>query len=218
MMVEFASGSKVIDLKDKNKKIELFFVNKRLIEYVFNFDKEYWAKSYVHKLIALGSLLNKSKIDDEKLSIGEKIQKEGVDICEKYMTKDDEWYDLYTKNMNNLANTYMYLNKKDESYELNIKNLEISTTLFIANQQKWFKAYYYALNNMAGTYFFTNENEKEQECREKIKELELDPQFQTIPAVIDNKSTDTKIKYFDYIYKSLLLLGAYFFIKYIFLE
>ncbi len=209
---------KVIDLKDKNKKIELFFVNKRLIEYVFNFDKEYWAKSYVHKLIALGSLLNKSKIDDEKLSIGEKIQKEGVDICEKYMTKDDEWYDLYTKNMNNLANTYMYLNKKDESYELNIKNLEISTTLFIANQQKWFKAYYYALNNMAGTYFFTNENEKEQECREKIKELELDPQFQTIPAVIDNKSTDTKIKYFDYIYKSLLLLGAYFFIKYIFLE
>lgn len=209
---------KVIDLKDKNKKIELFFVNKRLIEYVFNFDKEYWAKKYVHKLIALGSLLNKSKIDDEKLSIGEKIQKEGVDICEKYMTEDDEWYDLYTKNMNNLANTYMYLNKKSESYELNIKNLEISSELFQKNQKKWFRAYYYALNNMAGTYFFTNENEKKQECKEKIKELELEPQFQTIPDVIDNKSTDTKIKYFDYIYKSLLLLGAYFFIKYIFLE
>lgn len=209
---------KVIDLKDKDKKIELFFVNKRLIEYVFNFDKEYWAKSYVHKLIALGSLLNKSKIDDEKLSIGEKIQKEGVDICEKYMIEDDEWYDLYTKNMNNLANTYIYLNKKDESYELNIKNLEISTKLFIANQQKWFRAYYYALNNMASTYFYANEYEKEKKCRDKIKDLELDPQFQTIPDVINNKSTDSKIKYFDYIYKSLLLLGAYFFVKYVFLE
>lgn len=210
--------SKVLNLADKNKKIELFFVNKRLIEYVFNFEKKYWAKYYVQKLLALGGLLYKSNIDDKQLSIAEQLQKEGINICEQFMDKDDEWYDLYTKNMNNLANTYMHLNRKSEYYELNIKNLEISTKLFNSNQQKWFRAYYYALNNMAGTYFFTNEKEKEKEFREKIKELELDPQFQTIPDVIDNKSTDIKIKYFDYIYKSLLLLGAYFFIKYIFLE
>lgn len=216
--------SNELDLKfvdtflEKDKLIELFFVNKRLIEYAFNFDKHYWAKTYVRRLIILGNKLSESKIDDEKLSIGENIQKEGVDICEKYMKEEDEWYDLYSKNMNNLANTYLYLNKKDESYELNMKNLEISTKLFDSNQEKWFRAYYYALNNMASTYFYANEDEKEQECRNKIKELELDPQFQTIPDVIDNKSTDTKIKYFDYIYKSLLLLGAYFFVKYVFLE
>lgn len=208
---------KVIDLKDKNKKIELFFVNKRLIEYVFNFDKDYWAKSYVEKLIALGSLLNKSKIDDEKLTMGEQIQKEGIDICEQFMDEnDDEWYDLYTKNMNNLANTYTYLNKKEESYTLNIKNLAISSELFQKNQKKWFRAYYYALQNIASTYMYKGLREKEKECREIIKKLEANPQFKTITDVIDNKSTDKKIQYFDYIFKALLLIGTYFFVKYVF--
>lgn len=209
---------KVLNLKDKNKRIELFFVNRRLIEYVFNFDKEYWAKFYINKLIALGGLLNKSMIDNDKLSIAEQIQKEGVDICEKYMTEDDEWYDLYTKNMNNLANTYMYLNKKDESYDLNIKNLDISIDLFQKDHYKWFRAYYYALQNMAGTYFYNGDDKNEKICRDKIKELELSPIFQYKKDVLENKSTDRNIKYFDYFYKALLLVGAYFFIKYIFLE
>lgn len=209
---------KVLNLKDKNKRIELFFVNKRLIEYVFNFDKEYWAKFYVNKLIALGGLLNKSMMDDKKLSIAEPIQKEGVDICEKYMTEDDEWYDLYTKSMNNLANTYMYLNKKDESYDLSIKNLDISIDLFQKNPNKWFRAYYYALQNMAGTYFYNGDDKNERVCKDKIKELELSPIFQLQKDVIENKSTNKKIKYFDYFHKALLLLGTYFFIKYVFLE
>lgn len=206
------------NLKDKSKQIELFLLNKRVIEYIFRLDKKYWAKTYTKRLIALGSLLNKSKIDDEKLSIGEKIQKEGVDICERYMIEDDEWYDLYTKNMNNLANTYTYLNKKNESYELNRKNLKLSANLFKLNQQKWFRAYYYALNNMASSYLYNGQINEEQECRKEIKKLKSNPEFQTMKDVIDSKSTDKKIKYFDYVFKVLLLLGAYFFIKYIFLE
>ena len=209
---------KVLDLKKKQQQLELFFVNKRLLEYVFNFDKEYWAKNYVHKLIALGGLLNKSKIDDDQLSIAEDLQKEGVDICEQYMNEEDEWYDLYTKNINNLANTYMYLNKKEESYVANKKNLDISTKLFNINQQKWFRAYYYSLENMAGTYFYENNNEKEKECRDKIEELESNPLFQAIPDVSENKLTDKKIKYFDYIFKGFLLLGVYFIIKYVIIE
>lgn len=210
---------KILSLKKKKKKIELFLVNKRLIEYVFNFDKEYWAKKYVHKLIALGSLLNESKIDDNNLSFAEKLQKEGISICEEYMDEtDDEWYDLYTKNMNNLANTYSYLNKKDESYVLNKKNLETSTKLFQKNQSKWFKAYYFALNNMADSSFYHGDNFKKKECEDKIKELERNPLFEFQEDVMRNKSTDKKMKYFDYFYKSLLLLGVYFFIKYVFLE
>jgi len=209
---------KITNLKKKNKQIELFFVNKRLIEYVFNFDKDYWAKTYVQRLIDLGGLLNESKIDDAKLSFAENLQKEGVDICEKYMNEEDDWYDLYTKNMNNLANTYLYLNKKEESFLLNKKNLDISSKLFQSNQEKWFRAYYYALTNMAGTYFFNGDEDKEKKCRDKIKELESNPLFQTIPDVMKNKATDTKINYFDYAYKTLLLVGAYFFIKYVFLE
>ena len=154
---------------------------------------------------------------DEKLTIGEQIQKEGVDICEKYMTEEDEWYDLYTKNLNNLANTYLYLNKKQESFELNIKNLDISTKLFESDPQKWFRAYYYALNNIASSYMHNGQRDKEEEYRDKIKELESNPQFQTIPDIINNKSTDAKIKYFDYFHKILLVIGAYFFIKYVFL-
>lgn len=202
----------------KDKMLELFFIHKRMIEYVFNFDNEVWAKTYVQGLIMLGHILTVSKIDDENLSIGEQIQKEGVDICEKYMTEEDGWNDLYTKNMNNLANTYTYLNKKEESYTLNIKNLAISSELFQKNQKKWFRAYYYALQNMASTYMYKGLREKEKECREIIKKLEANPQFETIADVIDNKSIDKKIQYFDYIFKASLLIGAYFFVKYVFLE
>lgn len=209
---------KVLDLKNKTQKLELFFVNKRLIEYVFNFDKEYWAKNYVQKLIALGGLLNKSKIDDQKLSIAENLQKEGFDICEKYMKKEDEWYDLYTKNMNNLANTYMYLNKKSESYILNKKNLDISSKLFQSDQKKWFRAYYYALENIANEYMMNGKKDQEQEYRQIIKELESNPKFQTIPDVTRNTSKSKKIQYFDYIFKALLLLGVFFIFKYVILE
>lgn len=120
--------------------------------------------------------------------------------------------------MNNLANTYMYLNKKEESYLLNKKNLEISTKLYKNNPDKWFRAYYYALQNMASTYFYNNDDSKEKEYKDKIKELELNPQFQLIPDVIKNKTTDRKIKLFDYFYKTLLLLGVYIFVKYVFIE
>ena len=125
---------------------------------------------------------------------------------------------LYTKNMNNLANTYMYLNKKEESYLLNKKNLEISTKLYKNNPDKWFRAYYYALQNMASTYFYNNDDSKEKKYKDKIKELELNPQFQLIPDVIKNKTTDRKIKLFDYFYMTLLLLGVYIFVKYVFIE
>lgn len=203
--------------KDKKQQLELFLLNKKIIEFVFKLEKKYWAKTYIKRLIALGSLLSKSKIDDEKFSIGEKIQKEAIDICEQFMDEnDDEWYELYTKNINNLANTYMYLNKKDESYKLNTKNLEISTKLFKKNQQKWFISYYYALQNMTTTYMYKGLREKEKECRKEIKKLESDPQFQTIPDVIENKSTDKKIKYFNYIFKAILLIGVYSFVKYVF--
>lgn len=210
---------KILNLKKKQNQIELFFLNKRLIEYVFNLEKALWAKKYVNRLIALGGLLNKSQIDDNELTLAEKLQKEGVDICEQYMNeKDDEWLDLYTKNMNNLANTYMYLNKKEESYLLNKKNLEISTKLYKNNPDKWFRAYYYALQNMASTYFYNNDDSKEKKYKDKIKELELNPQFQLIPDVIKNKTTDRKIKLFDYFYMTLLLLGVYIFVKYVFIE
>ena len=209
--------AKVLDLKQKQKQLELFFVNKRLIEYVFNFEKKYWAKFYVGKLIALGGLLSKSKIDDQ-LSIAEKLQEEGVYICEQFMDEEDEWYDLYTKNLNNLANTYLFLNKKDESFVINNKNLDVSTKLFQINPQKWFRAYYYSLDNMANTYSYNGDDKKEKEFKNKIKELESNPQFQTVQDVIENKLTDKKIEYFNYFHKTLLLLGVYFFIKYIFLE
>jgi hypothetical protein len=209
---------RVIDLNKQEEQLELFFVNKRLIEYVFSFDKEYWAKMYVQKLIALGGLLNKSKIDDEQLSIAQTLQKEGIDICEKYMNEEDEWYDLYTKNMNNLANTYTYLNEKDKSYLLNKKNLSVSSKLFQQDPQKWFRAYYYALENMAAIYFYTNDTKKEKEYRDKIEELESNPLFQLEKEVVQSKAADSKIKYFDYIYKGLLLLGVYFIIKYVIIE
>lgn len=216
--------SNELDLKfintflEKNKMLELFFVNKRLIEYVFDFDKEIWAITYVRRLIMLGHLLSKSKIDDDQLSIAKQLQEEGIYICEKYMTEDDNWYDLYTKNLNNLENTYTYLNKKEEAFNLSRKNLDISTKLFQKDQNKWFRAYYYALHNMEAAYLLNGDDIKKKECGDKIKELESDPQFQIIQDVIENKSTEEKIKYFDYIYKALLLIGAYFFVKYVFLE
>lgn len=209
---------KILDLNKKEKKEELFFVNKRLIEYVFNFDKEYWALKYVEKLIALGNLLSKSKIDDDRLSIAETLQEEGVNICEQYMIDDDKWYDYYTINMNNLANTCLYLNKKNKSFEINKKNLDFSTRLFQKDQQKWFRAYYYALECMASTHSSNGDDENEKVCRDKIEELESNPLFQFEKDVIQNKSADKKIKYFDYFHKALLLLGVYFFIKYVFLE
>ena len=204
--------------KNKKQQLELFLLNKKIIEYVFNLEKQYWAKTYVKRLIALGSLLSKSKIDGVQLSMAESIQKESVDTCEKFMSDDDEWYDLYTININNLANTYLYLNKNDESSQLNIKNLTISRKLFQKDEQKWFRAYYYALESMASTYFYNGEDDKEQECRDKIEELESHPSYQFIEDVINSKSEKKKIRYFDYFYKALLLLGVYFFIKYVFLE
>ena len=71
---------------------------------------------------------------------------------------------------------------------------------------------------MASIYMYRGQRGKEKECREEIKRLESDSQFQTIADVIDNKSTDKKIQYFDYVFKALLLIGTYFFVKYIFLE
>jgi hypothetical protein len=193
-------------------------LNKRVIEVVFKQYPNSWAKFYIQKLLALGSLLSKNKIDNKQLLIAESLQKEGIEICEKYMTEDDEWYDLYTKNMNNLANTYTYLNKKSESYLLNKKNLEISNMLFQKDQQKWFRAYYCALENMAANYFYNSNDEKEKECRDKIKELESNPSFQFEKNVVNNVSTNKKIKYFDYFYKSLLMLGIFFMIKYLIFE
>lgn len=210
--------TKVLDVKNEKKQKELFFVIKRLIEYVFNFDKEYWAKNYVQKLIALGGLLNKSKIDDDQLSVAENLQKEGVDICEKYMDEDNEWYDLYTKNLNNLGNTYTYLNKKEKAFLVSQKNLDISTKLFQDNPEKWFRAYYYALKSMADMHWHNGNDREEKVYRDNIKELESNPLFETVPDVIKNKSTDKKIKYVDYIFKGLLLLGVYFIIKYVIIE
>ena len=71
---------------------------------------------------------------------------------------------------------------------------------------------------MAGTYFYTNDTEKEKEYRDKIKELESNPSFQLEKEVIQNKATDTKIKFLDYIFKGFLLLGVYFIIKYVVIE
>ncbi|MDD2384599.1 MAG: DUF4062 domain-containing protein [Sulfurospirillaceae bacterium] len=199
---------------DLEQSLKYLKLNKRIIEYVYIEDKKYWAQFYIQQLISLSKVLNDTNQYQEAML----LLKESINICEQCITENDEWYDLYTKNMNNLANTYTYLNQKEEAYELNKKNLSISTKLFQKDQQKWFRAYYWALENMASTYFYNGDDKKEKECKDKIKELESNPLFKFEKDVIENKSDDKKIKYLDYFYKALLLLGIYFFIKYVFLE
>lgn len=196
-------------------------LNTSLLKVAYENDNDLWAVDYVQRLIANGKYLQDYNEYKQALS----FQIESYKICEKYFDEyHNNWGDLLTKTLNNLSTTYIHLNQNKEALNVSKMNLDISIKLFQKKPSRWLRAYYYALHSIVDCAKLNGDHMLESKYKNDIKVIESKKFLEKIEnlskdvyeEISKNKSTGNKIKYFDYIFNALLLLGVYFFIKYIF--